>query len=99
MRQRIEYAVAWTLFKLIGSLPRPLARAAGITLGYFVYLRHARLRHVGMRNLALAFPEKSKHERAKILRGEFRSLGRQVAEVSLFPKYTAKNVTQVIVYD
>ncbi len=99
MRQRLEYALAWILIKLIGSLPRPLARAAGITLAYIVYLLHVRLRRVGMRNLALAFPEKSRRERKRILRGEFRSLGRQVAEVTLFPKYTLKNVTRVIVYD
>jgi KDO2-lipid IV(A) lauroyltransferase len=99
MRQRLEYGLAWILIKLIGSLPRPLARAAGITLAYIVYVLHVRLRRVGMRNLALAFPEKSRRERKRILRGEFRSLGRQVAEVSLFPKYTAKNVTRVVVYD
>jgi KDO2-lipid IV(A) lauroyltransferase len=99
MRQRLEYGLAWILIKLIGSLPRPLARAAGITLAYIVYVLHVRLRRVGMRNLALAFPEKSKRERRRILRGEFRSLGRQAAEVSLFPKYTVKNVTQTVVYD
>jgi KDO2-lipid IV(A) lauroyltransferase len=99
MRQRLEYALAWILIKLIGSLPRPLARAAGITLAFIVYVLHPRLRRVGMRNLALAFPEKSKRERRRILRGEFRSLGRQVAEVTLFPKYTVENVTQAVVYD
>jgi KDO2-lipid IV(A) lauroyltransferase len=99
MRQRLEYGLTWTLIKVMGSLPRPLARAAGITLAYFVYLLHPRLRRVGMRNLALAFPEKRKGERRRILRGEFRSLGRQLAEVSLFPKYTVANVTQAVVYD
>jgi KDO2-lipid IV(A) lauroyltransferase len=99
MRQRLEYALAWILIKLMGSLPRPLARAAGITLAFIVYGLHVRLRRVGMRNLALAFPEKSKRERRRILRGEFRSLGRQLAEVSLFPKYTAANVTQAVIYD
>jgi KDO2-lipid IV(A) lauroyltransferase len=64
-----------------------------------VYLLHVRLRHVGMRNLALAFPEKSKAERAHILRGEFTSLGRQLAEVCHFPKYTLENAGKVIVYD
>jgi len=85
--------------KTIGALPRPLARAVGITMGWLVYLLHLRLRHVGMRNLALAFPEKSRRERARILRGEFTSLGRQLAEVCLFPKYTLENVDKVVVYD
>jgi KDO2-lipid IV(A) lauroyltransferase len=99
MRQRLEYGLAWIPIKLMGSLPRPLARAVGIALALTVYVLHVRLRRVGMRNLAMAFPEKSRRERARILRGEFRSLGRQLAEVTLFPKYTLKNVTQAVVYD
>jgi KDO2-lipid IV(A) lauroyltransferase len=99
MRQRLEYALAWSLVKTIGALPRPLARAAGISVAWIVYCLHARLRHVGMRNLQLAFPDMSRARRAKILRAEFTSLGRQAAEVCLFPKYTRENVKQVVVYD
>jgi KDO2-lipid IV(A) lauroyltransferase len=99
MRQRLEYALAYLIVKVIGALPRPLARAASIFLSWTVYLLHARLRRAGTRNLALAFPEKSQRERARILRGEFTSLGRQLAEVCLFPKYTLENVGKVVVYD
>ncbi len=99
MRQRLEYAAAWPFIKILGMLPRPLARAAGIGLARVVYLLHVRLRQVGMRNLALAFPEKTEIQRARILRGEFASLGRQLAEVCHFPKYTRENVEQVVVYD
>ena len=99
MRQRLEYALAWLIIKFIGALPRPLARTAGITLAWTVYLLHIRLRRVGMHNLALAFPDKTRHQRAKILRGVFTSFGRQLAEVCLFPKYTRENVSKVVVYD
>lgn len=99
MRYRLEYALAWLLIRGISILPRPVARAAGIGLGQLVYLLHGKLRRVGMRNLQLAFPEKSAHERRRILRGEFTSLGRQLAEVCLFPSYTRENVTKVVVYD
>jgi Kdo2-lipid IVA lauroyltransferase/acyltransferase len=99
MRQRLEYAAAWPFIKLLGILPRPLARAVGLGLAWLIYLLHVRLRQVGMRNLALAFPEKSEAERARILRAEFASLGRQLAEVCHFPKYTRENVEQVVVYD
>jgi len=99
MRQRLEYALAWTIVKFIGSLPRPLARAAGISLAWTVYVLHGRLRQVGMRNLERAFPEKSRRQHARILRGEFTSLGRQLAEVCLFPKYTVVNARNVIIYD
>lgn len=99
MRQRLEYAAAWPFIKILGALPRPLARSAGIGLAWLVYFLHARLRQVGMRNLAMVFPEKSEAERARILRGEFASLGRQLAEVCHFPKYTLGNVDEVVVYD
>ena len=99
MRQRFEYAVAWLVIKTLGVLPRPLARPQPLLLAWAVYLLHIRLRQVGMRNLALAFPEKSRHERARILRGEFTSFGRQLAEVCHFPKYTRENVNKVVVYD
>jgi KDO2-lipid IV(A) lauroyltransferase len=99
MRHRLEYAVSWVLIRGIGILPRPLARGAGITLAQLVYVLHPKLRRVGMRNLRLAFPQKTKRERRKILRGVFTSLGRQLAEVCMFPGYTKENVAEVVVYD
>src|SRR6266404_5044746 len=99
MRHRLEYALAWLIVKSLGALPRPLARASGISLAWIIYLLHHRLRSVGIRNLALAYPEKSRRERARILRGVFTSLGRQLAEVCLFPKYTRENIAEVVVYD
>jgi Kdo2-lipid IVA lauroyltransferase/acyltransferase len=99
MRQRLEYAAAWPFIKIMGALPRPLARALGIGLALVVYLLHVRLRQVGLRNLAIAFPEKTEAERTRILRGEFASLGRQLAEVCHFPKYTLDNVGDVVVYE
>ena len=99
MRQRLEYALAWVIVKVLGALPRSLSRAAAIALSWTIYLVHVRLKHVGMRNLKLAFPEKTRRERARILRGVFTSLGRQLAEVCLFPTYTLENVGKVVVYD
>jgi KDO2-lipid IV(A) lauroyltransferase len=52
-----------------------------------------------MRNLAMVFPEKSETERRRIVRAEFTSLGRQLAEVCQFPRYTPENVEQVVIYD
>src|SRR5579863_10402742 len=99
MRRKLEYAAAWPFIKILGALPRRLSRAFAIALALAIYLLHVRLRRVGMRNLALAFPEKSESERARILRGEFTSLGRQLAEVCQFPRYSLTNVEDVVVYD
>jgi len=99
MRFGLEYALAWCVVKTIGLLPRPLARVVGITLGRIVYVLHGRLRHVGMRNLDMAFPDKSREQKREILRGVFTSLGRQLAEICLFPRFTAENVSDVVIYD
>jgi Kdo2-lipid IVA lauroyltransferase/acyltransferase len=98
MRRKLEYAAAWPFIKLLGILPRPLARAFAITISQFVYLFHVRLRNVGMRNLEMAFPEKSEKERKRILRAEFTSLGRQLAELCQFPRYRLENIDEVVVY-
>src|ERR1039458_4302396 len=98
MRHRLQYVPVALLVRLIGALPRPLARGFGILLGGAVYHLHRRLRRVGMRNLELAFPEKSAKERRQILRGVYVSLGRLLGEACLFPSYTKENVSRVAVY-
>jgi Kdo2-lipid IVA lauroyltransferase/acyltransferase len=99
MRRKLEYAAAWPFIKLLGILPRPLARAFAITISQLVYLFHVRLRNVGMRNLEMAFPEKTEKERKRILRAEFTSLGRQLAELCQFPRYTPENIDEVVIYE
>lgn len=99
MRRKLEYAAAWPFLKIMGILPRPLARAFAIGVSQTVYLLHVRLRRVGMRNLEMAFPEKTGAERRRILRGVFTSLGRELAELCQFPRYTRENVDEVVVYD
>ncbi len=99
MRHWIEYAPVWLLVRLLGAMPRPLARATAITFAALFYRLHPRLRRVGLRNLEIAFPEKSLAERQRILRRLFTGLGRQLAEFCRFPRYTRANVSQAAVYD
>src|SRR5690242_10592987 len=99
LRHQLEYAPVWLAVHAIGLLPRPLARAAGILLGYVTYSLAGRLRRVGMQNLVLAFPEKTAAEKKRILRGVYRSLGRQLAEFCLFPRYTRENTKNLFSYD
>ena len=99
MRFRLEYALAWCVVKTIGALPRPLARLVGVAFAQFIRILHRKLRRVGMRNLQLAFPEMPARERRRLVRKVFTSLGRQFAEVCQFPRYTAKNVSEVVIYD
>src|ERR1700757_824609 len=99
MRHRLEYVPVRLLAAFVGALPRSLARAFGITVGLLAYALYPRLRRVGLRNLQLAFPDKSRKEKKRILRGVYVNLGRQLAEFCLFPRYTRDNVSQVAVYE
>jgi KDO2-lipid IV(A) lauroyltransferase len=99
MRQRLEYTPVWLLANLLRWTPRPVARAFCIVLSMLIYRFHARMRRVGMRNLDLAFPTKGGREKKRILHGMFVSLGRQLAEFCLFPRYTEENSSQIAVYE
>jgi len=97
--QRLEYWCLRLLVAMMGVLPRPLARAVGAALGWVVYGLLGRLRRVGQRNLAMAFPEKSVEERGKILRGVYRSLGWQLAEFCRMRRYSLESAGKLIRYE
>lgn len=99
MRHRLEYALVWPVVRLLGGLPRPLARLIAIVLARLVYALHGRLRRVGLRNLEIAFPDKTLRARRRILKAVFTGMGRQLAEFCRFPRYTRENVGQVAIYD
>jgi len=99
MRHRLEYLPVWLLAAFLRIMPRPVARGLGILAGIAAYLFYPRLRHVGMRNLDLAFPDKPRHEKTRILRGVYINLGRLLAEFALFPRYTKENVERIAVYE
>jgi Kdo2-lipid IVA lauroyltransferase/acyltransferase len=95
----VEYAAARAVLSGLGALPRPLAVAAGRGLARAAYALAGGLRRTGMRNLELAFPEVSEDERRRLLRASFTSLGRQLGEVSQFPRATAERLRRVVEYD
>ena len=98
MRELLEYIPVWLMAGVMRWMPRPVARGICITVALIIHFAHGRLRRVGLRNLDLAFPEKSQAEKKKILRGVFVSLGRLLAEFCLFPRYTRANVENIAIY-
>ena len=96
---RVEYAVAATLLGVLRLLPRGTAVFVGMSIGRLAYHFLGKLRSVGMRNLELAFPEKSLHERRQILKSAFRNLGRVMAVTSGFDDLTPENLSDLIDYD
>lgn len=94
-----EYAAARVVLSGLGALPRPLSMAVGRGLGRLAYALAGGLRRTGERNLELAFPGMSERERARILRGSFVSLGRQLGVFSRFPRETAESLHELVEYD
>ena len=91
MREKFEFWLVLAVARPLGRLPRGFAcRLAGV-LAWSVYVLHGRLRRVGKRNLELAFPDRSAGERKAILRGVYRSLGRQLVEFCRMTRYTREN--------
>ena len=91
-RENLEYWLVWAVARTLGFMPRPVARFLAGLLAWAVYWTFGRLRRVGERNLALAFPEpSSKRERAELLRGVYRHLGWQLVEFCRMQRYTAAN--------
>lgn len=94
-----EYAAARALISGLGVLPRAWAVAAGRGLGRLAYMFAGGLRRTGERNLELAFPEMSAAERAAVLRGCFRNLGRLLGEFTQFPRHTPESLRELVEYD
>jgi Kdo2-lipid IVA lauroyltransferase/acyltransferase len=99
IRERLEFAAAWTLVKFLGAMPRSLARAIGAGVGAMAYRLLGRLREVALTNLALAFPEKADAEREQILRRLYGNLGRLLAEFCQMPRYTPENTRSFARYE
>lgn len=92
----VEYHAVRLIFLSLGILPRKAAIFVGVLFGRIVYLLLGRLRRVGMINTKIAFPEASDSDRRKMVRGCFISLGRQLGEISQFPKATAESLLDLV---
>ena len=92
----LEYGAARSLLGVLGVLPRKISLKIGSIAAKVGQLVLKNLRSTGMRNLEIAFPEKSVAERAKLLEGSFNNLGRVLGEMSQFPKATPAKLEKLI---
>ena len=99
LRERLENLALRLMAGTVGVLPRNAARAVGAGIGAVAWTLLGRLRGGCLRNLELAFPEKSEAERTAILRGVYRSLGWQIGEFCKMSGYTAEQASKFIRYD
>jgi len=99
MKEWIAYAVVSTVVKLAGALPRSLARALAEGLARMLFALTPKLRKTAEFNLKLAFRQWTDAQREATIRGMVRSLGWMAAEFARMPRYTRKNIEEIIVLD
>ena len=98
-RDRIEYLGLRAAVGALAALPLALAVRLGAALGWLAYWLDVPHRRIGMRNLAIAFPERSLRERRRILRASFQNLGRMAAEVAQLPALDAARIRTMVQFD
>jgi len=99
MKEWLEFAIAWLAVKLLGILPRGLARAVAAGGARLMLALLPKLRKTAEFNLKLAFPEMSEAQRSELLRKMTRNLGWMAAEFARFPKYTRENIERIVILD
>src|SRR2546429_390101 len=97
MKQWLEYAAVWAILRVLGVLPRRLARNLAASVAGAVYGVLPKLRRTAELNLQLAFPEWDRQRRDAVIRGMVRNLGWMAAEFARFPKYTRENIGDVLI--
>jgi Kdo2-lipid IVA lauroyltransferase/acyltransferase len=99
MKQWMEYAAAWTILKVLGALPRTLARRAAAAVAFILFRLLPKLRRTAELNLRLAFPDWEDWQCQNVIRGMVRNLGWMAAEFAHFPRYTSQNISDVLILD
>jgi KDO2-lipid IV(A) lauroyltransferase len=96
---RAEYLALRALMGGLAALPLAVASRLAAGIAVLVYLVDARHRRIGMRNLAIAFPERSLGARRRILRRSFANLGRMGAELAHLPRLGAEELRDMVAFD
>jgi len=99
MFEWLQYAMAWTFVKVLGMLPRPLARSLAAGAARLLLFFLPKFRKTAEFNLCLAFPDWTEAQRHAVLQGMARNLGWMAAEFARLPKYTRDNIEEVVILD
>jgi KDO2-lipid IV(A) lauroyltransferase len=95
LQTNLEYWLARIILRFFSLLPISTSIRIGCAFGRLAGLV-PKLRRTGERNLKLAFPELDRHERARLLRGCFETLGRLLGIFSHFRDPSTERLKEVI---
>jgi KDO2-lipid IV(A) lauroyltransferase len=96
---RVEYAVVRAIAETLARLPLSVALRLGAGVGTLLYLLSWPHRRVGMRNLAIAFPDRPLDERRRILRHSLQNLGRTAVELVRLPRLSDDDLGAMVRFE
>jgi KDO2-lipid IV(A) lauroyltransferase len=96
---RVEYVVVRMVAGLLAVLPAAVALRVGALLGTLFYLTSWPHRRIGMRNLAIAFPDRPRAAHRRILRHSLQNLGRTAVEVVRLPRLSDEELRRLVVFE
>jgi KDO2-lipid IV(A) lauroyltransferase len=99
MREWLEYAAVWVILKALGALPRAMARSVAASIAGALYALLRKLRRTAEFNLRLAFPEWDDGRRQTTICAMVRNLGWMAAEFARLPKYSRKNIEEIVILE
>ncbi len=99
MKEWLEFTVVWLILKMLGVLPRGVARGFAASVTGLLFLLLPRLRKTAEFNLRLAFPEWTGEQRREATRKMVRNLGWMAAEFAHFPRLTKENIERVVILE
>jgi Kdo2-lipid IVA lauroyltransferase/acyltransferase len=87
------------LLHVLSLLPDFVLYAVGVLAGYLGYLLDRRHVRIGLKNLAIAFPDRSEGERRRILRASYTNLGRSGAEYVRLAGFFHRRLIKRVTYE
>jgi KDO2-lipid IV(A) lauroyltransferase len=98
-RDRCLFYLMMATLHLLSLLPDFLLHALGVVAGLIGYLLDGRHVRIGLKNLELAFPDRTEKERRRILRASYVNLGRGAAEYIRLGGFFRGRLTRRITYE
>src|SRR6185503_16610161 len=98
-RDRLEYVALRAVMGVLAMLPMMVALRIGELCALAAYVLDVPHRRIGMRNLAIAFPDRPLAARRKILRQSFLNLGRMAVELAHLPRLSAAQLLEMVQFE
>jgi Kdo2-lipid IVA lauroyltransferase/acyltransferase len=99
VRDRLLFYLMAGVIHVLSLIPDFLLYPLGIAGGFIGYCLDRRHIPIGMKNLAIAFPERSEAERRRILRASYINLGRGAAEFIRLGGFFYRRLKDRVTYD